>query len=483
MSDSSVVHAIAGAVAGCASLAVTYPLYASMVRQQVEQKDKLEPTDKESNAASPSSSFRAFLRYITSTSFLHRHFGGLNAALTAVTIQSACYYYFMQWFRNFHRIQQTTPLVNMMLGTEAGIATVLLTNPCWVVNSRQITCRGKPPQRESKNGNDNQTTTSSQRQSAGSVSSTRTLHRRIARAASSEALGLLAEASEPDDDDHHHTIESSPSTVHVSLSPYDDVSMNSSTMQSSSPSHPSADESSVKSPSPSHASSPHSPSSPASVPSSSSSLADLSFFAALRRMLKEEGVGSLYSGVGPALALVSSPALQFACFEAFKIQVQRWRLRSLVASATVLNVASSAHATVPSSSSSTPMPLPLSSVDLFLLGALSKIVATLITYPIQTVKSQLQKDRSPYASMGWIQGCLRCCRDMMHGKQGVGGGGVGGGGVSAFYRGLRAKILQTGLTAAFLFLFREQFLILWATWMKNGGSSSITLLRPVVVKS
>jgi len=72
---------------------------------------------------------------------------------------------------------------------------------------------------------------------------------------------------------------------------------------------------------------------------------------------------------------------------------------------------------------------------------------------------------------------------MMHGKQGVGGGGVGGGGVSAFYRGLRAKILQTGLTAAFLFLFREQFLILWATWMKNGGSSSITLLRPVVVKS
>jgi adenine nucleotide transporter 17 len=97
MSDSSLLHAVAGAGAGCASLAITYPLYARMLRQQVQQHSQESKHSDESLLNS--------LRRLLTPAGLEPHFAGLPAALYAVGVQSAVYYYFFQvsWMLNGER--------------------------------------------------------------------------------------------------------------------------------------------------------------------------------------------------------------------------------------------------------------------------------------------------------------------------------------------------------------------------------------------
>lgn len=81
MSDSSLLHAFAGGAAGAASLAITYPLYSRMVRQQ---------TQEQKNAAGvviPAATFREELRALFTRAGLEQQFAGLSAALYAISIQ------------------------------------------------------------------------------------------------------------------------------------------------------------------------------------------------------------------------------------------------------------------------------------------------------------------------------------------------------------------------------------------------------------
>jgi adenine nucleotide transporter 17 len=71
----------------------------------------------------------------------------------------------------------------------------------------------------------------------------------------------------------------------------------------------------------------------------------------LRQMVQEEGLGSLFHGVTPALILVSNPSIQYMVFEQAKSKIERFRRGAL-----------------------TPL-------DIFLLGAFSKLIATSLTYP------------------------------------------------------------------------------------------------------
>ena len=403
MSDSSVLHAIAGAGAGCASLALTYPLYARMVRQQVHTQTK---ADSEASAAAAAAAGQlsapcsagcipslsdalGSLRALLTAEGLAPHFSGLSAALYAITIQSGCYYYFFQYFKNLHGVS-TSPLGNVLTGTEAGIATVLLTNSLWVVNARQITFKraaaSPPPQLPSA------------------------------------APALVAKHDSP-------SSSSSPSaetTVTDGAS-----SLTSCVADLSRAAPPTASDSQVSSASAVAAPSSSSSAGAAAVCAAPLNMGEVSFFAAFRALVAQEGLAGLYSGVGPALALVSSPALQFASYEYLKALL----LKARNASASANNSGAAAARA-------------LTNMDFFWLGAVSKILATLATYPIQTLKSQLQKDASPYARMGLFAGVWACISDMARSEQGL----------PSFYRGLKAKILQTGLTSAFLFVFRERLI-------------------------
>jgi adenine nucleotide transporter 17 len=125
-------------------------------------------------------------------------------------------------------------------------------------------------------------------------------------------------------------------------------------------------------------------------------------------LIKDEGLKSLFAGVMPALVLVINPILQYTVFEQLKSVLEKRR-------------------------KVTPM-------DAFYLGALGKLVATSVTYPYITVKSRMHvagKD----GSQGGIMGSLR----RIIAQEGYGG----------LYKGIGPKIIQSVITAAFLFAFKD----------------------------
>jgi adenine nucleotide transporter 17 len=156
-------------------------------------------------------------------------------------------------------------------------------------------------------------------------------------------------------------------------------------------------------------------------------------------LVRTRGWKHMWNGTSASLLLVSNPVIQFFCYEQLK---QARLLASLVA----LPAATTTNAVV-----RTVLP-PL---EAFAVGALAKGVATITTYPLQLAQTVLRLRYSGY------KGTLDCLCQLY--KRG---------GVEEWYTGMRAKLLQTVLTAAFTFLTYEQ--ILGAVQMaivRHGGKS------------
>jgi adenine nucleotide transporter 17 len=81
----------------------------------------------------------------------------------------------------------------------------------------------------------------------------------------------------------------------------------------------------------------------------------------------------------------------------------------------------------------------LSDRDLFVLGALSKLIATGITYPYLVVKSRLQVASHKYKSS--VTAVLEILKTE---------------GLRGIYAGLGPKLLQSALTAAFMFVAQRR---------------------------
>lgn len=99
------------------------------------------------------------------------------------------------------------------------------------------------------------------------------------------------------------------------------------------------------------------------------------FSDAFTRILREEGFRALYRGLGPGLFLVSHGALQFMAYEEGRTFLISHRIRAPARPPDV--VANGEELVTP--------------VDVALLGASSKLVAVMGTYPCQVVRSRLQQ--------------------------------------------------------------------------------------------
>lgn len=129
----------------------------------------------------------------------------------------------------------------------------------------------------------------------------------------------------------------------------------------------------------------------------------------LIKILRREGLAALWSGTLPSLVLVSNPAIQFMIFELLKRNLQQTLDRK-----------------------------ELASFHVFTLGAISKSISTVVSYPLQVVQSK-KRYGSPEVknkSMGQILGEL-----------------VDSG---TLYKGMEAKLLQTVLTTALMYVFYER---------------------------
>ncbi|RKP15395.1 peroxisomal membrane protein PMP47B [Piptocephalis cylindrospora] len=142
MSD-QVAHALAGASGGIISMALTYPLITVSSRQQV-QKDNTSP-ETHGVGCMEESTLKAMKR-IVQREGVPGLYSGLNSALLGVGLTNGVYYFFYEWaraaFEGVSKERVMSTLQSMSAGAIAGSATVLITNPIWVVNMRMTVQRG-----------------------------------------------------------------------------------------------------------------------------------------------------------------------------------------------------------------------------------------------------------------------------------------------------------------------------------------------------
>ncbi|ORX94821.1 mitochondrial carrier domain-containing protein [Clohesyomyces aquaticus] len=128
----NVAHALAGAGGGLLSMALTYPLITLSTRAQVESK------------RAQSSTLNAARRIIKREGVVGLY-AGLESALFGISVTNFVYYYWYEftraWFEKAalkagRASRKLTTVESMIAGAIAGSATVLITNPIWVVNTR-----------------------------------------------------------------------------------------------------------------------------------------------------------------------------------------------------------------------------------------------------------------------------------------------------------------------------------------------------------
>ncbi|KAL2360283.1 hypothetical protein RJZ56_006853 [Blastomyces dermatitidis] len=128
----NIAHALAGAGGGILSMILTYPLITLSTRAQVESK------------RAQSSTLDA-IRHIIAREGIRGLYAGLESALFGISVTNFVYYYWYEWTRSaFEKAavkagrasKKLTTAESMIAGAIAGSATVLLTNPIWVVNTR-----------------------------------------------------------------------------------------------------------------------------------------------------------------------------------------------------------------------------------------------------------------------------------------------------------------------------------------------------------
>lgn len=131
--------------------------------------------------------------------------------------------------------------------------------------------------------------------------------------------------------------------------------------------------------------------------------------ATIKEIASKDGLKTFFSGIAPALVLVINPILQYTIFEQLKNRVEKRRK--------------------------------FTSIDAFLYGALGKLVATTVTYPYITLKSRMQIKQKDGQQLNFMSGIKKIINDE---------------GIAGLYKGLDTKVVQSVLTSAFLFFFKEQ---------------------------
>ncbi|KAJ3999012.1 mitochondrial carrier domain-containing protein [Lentinula boryana] len=160
----------------------------------------------------------------------------------------------------------------------------------------------------------------------------------------------------------------------------------------------------------------------------------LGFLQTVQHILAKFGMKGFFRGIGPALVLVANPVIQYSVFE---------QLKNFLTARRKLQRKGN-----------------LTDWDFFVLGAISKLVATSVTYPYIVVKARLQAGATKYrSSMNALATILR--------EEGLGG----------LYKGMGSKLLQSVLTAAILFAFQRRIFLMTKAALTLRDSSLVGLRR------
>lgn len=109
---------------------------------------------------------------------------------------------------------------------------------------------------------------------------------------------------------------------------------------------------------------------------------------AARKMLRNEGIASFYSGLSPALLGLTHVAIQFPLYEYFKTQFTGLEMGE-VSSSNNTNFSTNSSSSSSSSSSNT--------IGILAATFLSKVCATSATYPHEVLRTRLQTQQRPHS--------------------------------------------------------------------------------------
>ncbi|KAG1738340.1 mitochondrial carrier [Suillus paluster] len=161
---------------------------------------------------------------------------------------------------------------------------------------------------------------------------------------------------------------------------------------------------------------------------------DESFLAVAREIIREDGVTGLWLGIKPGMVLTVNPAITYGVYERLK---------------TLLLIASSVNGK-------------LSPGTTFLLGAFSKTLATIVTYPYIMAKVRIQArtgdaDVSETDSLPGGQNEKTKPKAKQAGALGLLLRVLRKEGFVGWYQGMSAQIIKAVLSQALLFVSKEQF--------------------------
>ncbi|TQD84666.1 hypothetical protein C1H46_029754 [Malus baccata] len=143
---------------------------------------------------------------------------------------------------------------------------------------------------------------------------------------------------------------------------------------------------------------------------------------AIQEIYDEGGVFGFWRGVFPTLIMVSNPSMQFMLYETMLKKLKQRR---------ALNKKGNSGVTA---------------LEIFSLGALAKLGATVVTYPLLVVKSRLQaKQVTNGDKRQHYKGTSDAILKMIRYE-----------GLYGFYKGMGTKIVQSVLAAAVLFMIKEE---------------------------
>lgn len=150
-----------------------------------------------------------------------------------------------------------------------------------------------------------------------------------------------------------------------------------------------------------------------------------SMMATMRQIVRDDGIAGLWRGLRPALVLTVNPAITYGLFE---------RMKSLL---------------LARKRSADPTAI-LTAIDTFILGLLSKTVATIVTYPYIMAKVRLQWRPQDYDSNERVryQGALDVLYRVLNSE-----------GWRGWYKGMQAQIVKAVLTQALLFVIKDKLVL------------------------
>ncbi|KAJ9516956.1 hypothetical protein QJQ45_027399 [Haematococcus lacustris] len=175
-------------------------------------------------------------------------------------------------------------------------------------------------------------------------------------------------------------------------------------------------------------------------------------------VFREGGLGGFWAGFLPSLVLITNPSIQYMLYEQFLRLLKTWKAARLAKQAAEAMqgpaAAGEAGGVAPGSQrASSPegsqgmssAGVKLGPGTIFTASALAKIGATVATYWLVVVKSRLQAAGKGTPAELQYKGTLDCLRRIWLEE-----------GLSGFFKGLKAKILQTALNAALMLMLKEQ---------------------------